>query len=40
MNGGMHMPMGMMIGMGIVWILILAFLVLGIAAFLKYLRSK
>jgi uncharacterized membrane protein len=40
MNCGMHMPMGMMIAMGIVWIIILAFLVLGIAAFLKYLRSK
>jgi hypothetical protein len=40
MNGGMQMPMGMMIGMRIVWILILVFLVLGIATFLKYLRSK
>ena len=40
MNGEMHMPMGMMIGMGIVWILVLAFLILGIAAFIKYLRSK
>lgn len=40
MNGEMHMPIGMMIGMGIVWIIILAFLVLGIAALIKYLRSK
>jgi hypothetical protein len=33
------MPMGMMLGMGIVWLLVLAFLVLGIAASIKYLRS-
>lgn len=30
----------MMLGMGLVWILILVFLGLGIAALLKYLRSK
>ncbi len=34
-----NMSSGMMIGMGIVWILVLAFLVLGIAAFIKYLRT-
>jgi hypothetical protein len=28
-----------MIGMGAIWLLILAFLVLGIASFIKYLRS-
>jgi hypothetical protein len=27
-------------GMGLIWLLVIAFLVLGIAAFLKYLRSK
>ncbi len=40
MNGRMEMPMGMMIGMGLFWIVMLAFLILGIAAFIKYLRSK
>ena len=30
---------GMFWGMGLVWILILALLVLGIAALIKYLRS-
>lgn len=34
MNGGM-----MMIGMGLVWLLIVAALLLGIAALVKYLRS-
>lgn len=33
------MSIGMMAGMGVVWLIILAFLVLGIAAFIKYLRS-
>jgi hypothetical protein len=33
------MPMGMMWGMGLVWLLLIVFLVLGIAAFIKYLRS-
>ena len=36
MNG---MPIGMMTGMGVIWLLLLAFVVLGIAAFIKYLRS-
>ena len=29
----------MMVGMGLVWLLIIALLVLGVAALLKYLRS-
>jgi hypothetical protein len=29
----------MMLGMGVIWLLVLAFLVVGIAAFIKYLRS-
>jgi hypothetical protein len=33
------MSIGMMVGMGLVWLLVLAFLVLGVAAFIKYLRS-
>jgi hypothetical protein len=33
------MPMAMMLGMGVVWILLIIFLVLGIAAAIKYLRS-
>lgn len=33
------MPTLMMLGMGVVWLSVLAFLVLGIAAFIKYLRS-
>jgi len=33
------MSTGMMVGMGLVCLIILAFLVLGIAAFIKYLRS-
>ena len=32
------MSTAMMFGMGVIWLLILAFLVLGIAAFIKYLR--
>ena len=34
-----QMSSGMMIGMGVVWIIVLAFLLLGIAAAVKYLRS-
>lgn len=30
----------MMVGMGVVWILMIAVLVLGIAALIKYLRSR
>jgi len=33
------MPVGMMIGMGLVWLLVLVFLLVGIAAGIKYLRS-
>jgi hypothetical protein len=33
------MSIGMMGGMGVIWLIVLAFLVLGIAAFIKYLRS-
>jgi hypothetical protein len=33
------MPMGMMLSMGLVWLLVIVFLVLGIAAAIKYLRS-
>ncbi len=33
------MPMGMMLGMGLVWLLVVVFLVLVIAAAIKYLRS-
>jgi hypothetical protein len=33
------MSIGMMAGMGVIWLIVLAFLVLGIAAFIKYLRS-
>jgi len=33
------MPMGMMLGMGFIWLLIVVFLILGIAASIKYLRS-
>lgn len=33
-------PIGMMMwGMGLIWLLIVVFLLLGIAAFIKYLRS-
>jgi len=35
----MQTSSGMMIGMGAVWIIVLAFLLLGIAAAVKYLRS-
>ena len=35
MNG---MSTAVMFGMGVIWLLILAFPVLGIAAFIKYLR--
>lgn len=30
----------MMVGMGVVWVLTIAVLVLGIAALIKYLRSR
>ena len=33
------MPIAMMWGMGLTWLLVIIFLVLGIAAFIKYLRS-
>jgi hypothetical protein len=33
------MPMGMMLGMGLIWLLVLVLLILGIAAAIKYLRS-
>src|SRR5262245_27197168 len=33
------MPMAMMWGMGLIWLLVIIFLLLGIAAFIKYLRS-
>lgn len=33
------MSVGMMAGMAVIWLLLLAFVVLGIAAFIKYLRS-
>jgi len=33
------MPLGMMWGMGFVWLLLVVFLLAGIAAFIKYLRS-
>jgi hypothetical protein len=33
------MPIGIMWGMGVIWLLILILLVLGIAALIKYLRS-
>ena len=33
------MPIGMMWGMGLVWLLIVVLLLLGIAACIKYLRS-
>jgi hypothetical protein len=34
-----YMRFGMMGGMGIAWVLLLVFLVLGIAALIKYLRT-
>ena len=33
------MPIAMMWGMGLIWLLVIIFLLLGIAAFVKYLRS-
>ena len=33
------MPIGMMWGMGLLWLLVIILLVLGIAAAIKYLRS-
>jgi hypothetical protein len=33
------MSVAMWFGMGVIWLLVIAFLVLGIAAFIKYLRS-
>ena len=33
------MPIAMMWGMGLLWLLAIIFLLLGIAAFIKYLRS-
>jgi hypothetical protein len=33
------MSIWMMVGMGVIWLLIVAFLAFGIAAFIKYLRS-
>jgi len=33
------MPTGMMLGMGLVWVLAIILLILGIAACIKYLRS-
>ena len=33
------MPMGIMLGMGLIWLLVIVFLVVGIAAAIKYLRS-
>jgi hypothetical protein len=33
------MPTGMMLGMGLVWVLGIILLILGIAACIKYLRS-
>ena len=32
-------PLGMMLGMGIFWVVVLVFLLVGIAAGIKYLRS-
>jgi hypothetical protein len=34
------MPMAMMWGIGLIWLLVIIFLLLGIAAFIKYLRSS
>lgn len=33
------MPIAMMWGMGLNWLLLVVFMLLGIAAFIKYLRS-
>ena len=34
-----NMSIGMMLGMGLIWLLVIIFLILGIAASIKYLRS-
>lgn len=34
-----NFPLGMMWGMGLVWLLLIILLILGIAALIKYLRS-
>jgi hypothetical protein len=34
-----NMSTGMMLGMGLVWVLVIILLILGIAAVIKYLRS-
>jgi hypothetical protein len=39
MMGTAEMPIGMMLGMGLILLLVIALLVLGIAALIKYLRS-
>jgi hypothetical protein len=39
MMGTTEMSIGMMWGMGLVWLLDIVLLVLGIAALIKYLRS-
>jgi hypothetical protein len=33
------MSIAMMLGMSVIWLIVLVFMVLGIAAFIKYLRS-
>jgi len=33
------MSTGMMLGMGLIWLLVIIFLIVGIAAGIKYLRS-
>ena len=33
------LSIAMMLGISVIWLLVLVFLVLGIAAFIKYLRS-
>lgn len=40
MTDDMNMSTGMMVGMGLFCLLILLFLVLGIAALIKYLRAR
>jgi len=32
-------PIAMMLGMGLIWLLVIIFMLLGIAAFIKYLGS-
>jgi hypothetical protein len=39
MMGTTEMPIGMMFGMGLILLLVVALFVLGIAALIKYLRS-